>query len=123
MKKKSKHAKYKKKSEFRYHSIAVKNAKKKTQRHPTYIFLEKGNLYIYVTITHSSKIENYLLIKLRKNPNPKDSTDSYYVAEVKTDTKDTFSANQAKWKIDPIDDKDIRELFNLTKKDDSADRD
>ena len=28
------------------------------------------------------------------------------------DTKDTFSANKTKWKIDELDENDIRELFN-----------
>ena len=121
MKKKSKHARYKRKNEFRFHAIK-QVGHKKIKRHPTYIFLEKGNLFIYVIITHSSKVNNYIMIKLRKNPDPKDKSDSYYVAEIKADTKDTFSANKAKWTIDPNDEKEIREMFEKTKKDDSADQ-
>lgn len=111
MKSKSKKAMLKRKNEFRFHKIFNINGKK-LARHPAYIFLEKGNIYIYVSITHSKEIDNVVLIKLRKNPNPNDKKDAYYVAEIQMDTKDTFSANKTKWKIDELDENDIRELFN-----------
>ena len=95
------------------HNIELKNKKGKVfqLKHPVYVFLEKGNLYIYVTITHSKEVKNHLVIKLRKNPNPIDRRDAYYVTEIKADTKDTFSRKR-KWELDPLDDKEIRELFN-----------
>lgn len=113
MKKKSKHAPIKRKKEIRFHKIDTINMKgvKRDIFHPAYIFIEKGNVYIYVTITHSKEIEGHILIKLRKNPNPRDNNDAYYVAEIKTDTKDTFGKRR-NWKLDPLDDAEIRLLFN-----------
>ena len=124
MKKKSKKAKYKKIKEFRYHTVdIVKDGKKTKLRHPTYIFLEKGDLFIYVTITHSNDVNGYLVIELRKNPNPNQNTPSYYVADIREDTKDRFGRREDDWKIDLLDDDDIRKWFYSTKKDDSVDRD
>ena len=121
MKNKSKKAKFKKRSEFRYHNTVSINAKgkKKNIRHPAYIFLEKGNIFIYISLTHSKEIKNVLLIKLRRNPKPKDNRDAYRVVEIRKDTKDAFGKRLKKWVIDPLDEEDIRKEF--TKKDDSAD--
>ena len=57
MKRKTKKQTIKKKKEFRYHNIVTfnKRGKKIKIRHPTYVFLEKGNIYVYVSITHSSE--------------------------------------------------------------------
>ena len=123
MKKKSKHAHLKRKKEFRFHAIKVptKKGKQKTIEHPAYIFLEKGNVYIYVPITHSSSVNDFMVIKLRKNPDPNDNRDSYYIADIRMDTKDSFSAMKKKWELDSKDDEEIRSLFN--KKNDSADWD
>ena len=120
MKKKSKKAIIRKKKEFRYHKIPVKSKNGKTYEiyHPTYVFLEKGNIYIYVSITHSNHINDKIIIQLRQNPNPKDKRESYWVAKIKNDRKDTFGKREKNWKIDPQDDEDIR---NLKKKDDSVD--
>ena len=118
MKNKSKHAHLKRKKEFRFHKIEIisKKGKKNKMVHPAYVFLEKGNLYIYVTITHSSQIEGKLIVKLCKNPNPYDERDSYFVDEIKYDTKDTFGRKQNKWSIDDCDDARIRESFEKKKR-------
>ena len=86
-------------------------------RHPVYIIIEKGNVYVYVSLTHSNEIEGKIVIKLKKNPNPDDYRDSYYVLEIHEDTKDKFGSRLQGWVIDPSDDEKIRELY---KKDDSA---
>lgn len=113
MKRKSRKASLKRKHEFRYHNVESKNkrGRRVNIKHPAYIFLEKGNLYIYVIITHSNIVENYLVVRLRRNPNFKDKTLSYYVADVKEDTKDRFGKRHDDWEIDPLDDKDIRKLY------------
>ena len=113
-KKKSKNAVAKKKKEFRYHKVQVKskNGKIVKIRHPSYIFLEKGNIFIFVTITHSNKVENELLIKLRENPNPNDKRKSYWVARIKFDTKDRFGKRDKRWKMNKQDDEDIRAFNN-----------
>ena len=110
MKKKIKRNVTKKKKEFRFHKVSVidKRGKMISVRHPAYVFLEKGNVYIYVTITHSDRIKDVVLIELKKNPNPKDKRKSFWVATIKQDTKDTFGKRQKGWKLDPIDDEEIR---------------
>ena len=47
MKRKSKNAFVKKKKEFRYHKVEAitKSGNKKNIWHPSYVFLEKGNVY------------------------------------------------------------------------------
>ena len=121
MKRKSKHSYPKKKKEFRFKNIEVKNNDETTKiRHPAYIIVQKGNVYIYVTLTHSSSLEDKIVIELRKNPNPSDSKKSYYIAEIKEDLLDKFGKKLANWYADELDDKDIRQLY---KKDGSANQD
>lgn len=99
------------------HDVKIRNAIKKEIRikHPAYIFLEKDNLFIYVTLTHSNKVAGLLSIKLRKNPNPNDKLDSYWVAEIREDEKRSFTRIKTKWSIDELDDKDIRDFFEKQK--------
>ena len=113
MKKKSRHAQLKRAHEFRYHNVDARNkfGKRINIKHPAYVFLKKGNIFIYVTITHSSKVEDYVVIKLRKNPNPLDKKDAYYVAIVKEDIVDNFKKRERDWRMDPLDDADIRKLI------------
>ena len=122
MKKKNKHSTYRRKKEFRYSDIKTitKSGKAKIIKHPAYIFLENEDLFIYVTLTHSKNVKNYLVIKLRKNPNPNDEEESYYVAKIRKDFKNNFGTRILNWEVDVEDDKDIRRLFDETKKDDSA---
>ena len=122
MKSKSKNQIVRKRKEFRYHNVEIVNNNGTITRirHPSYVFLEKGNIYIYISITHSDNVENSIVIKLRKNPNPNDKRESYRIAEIKEDTKDRFSRNLKKWVMDIEDDKDIRKEYE--KKDDSVDR-
>lgn len=113
MKKKSKNAKPQKVKDFRFHNVEFINKKgsKTTLRHPTFVFLKKGNIYIYVSLTHSKSVPNVMLIKLRKNPNPKDKSDSYFVDKIKEDVRDKFGKRLANWRIDPLDDDLIREKY------------
>lgn len=68
MKRKSKKQIIKKKNEFRYHNVVIINefGKEIKIRHPSYVFLEKGNVYIYVSITHSENIENYIIYRIKR---------------------------------------------------------
>ena len=113
MKSKSKNQVVRKRKEFRYHNIEIVNDNGTTTkiRHPSYVFLEKGNIYIYISITHSDNVENSIVIKLRKNPNSHDKRDSYRIKEIKEDTKDRFSKRLKKWVMDLEDDQDIREEY------------
>ena len=118
MKKKSKNAFLRKRKEFRFHKIKTKTKSGKNIKliHPAYIFLRKGNIFIYVSITHSKTVNDYLVIELRENPNPKEKSKSYYIAEIKQDTIDNFGEIQKGWQIKSEDDQDIRELFNKKKR-------
>lgn len=112
MKPKSKKQKARRLKEFRFHKVEVLTTKKTNViRHPAYVFLEQGNIYIYVILTHSSNVNNSIVIKLKKNPNPKDERDSYFVDEIKKDTKDTFGRRMRKWKLDKDDDELIRNKY------------
>lgn len=108
MKKKS--TQLKKRNEFRFKAVNVKTpiGRIKKIKHPAYVFYEKGNLYIYVTITHSSAVNDYLVIKLQKNPNPNDNKDAYVVLDVRTDIKSSFGARHKDWKISSFDEQMIR---------------
>ena len=118
MKKKRKHAITKRKKEFRFHKTEVltKHGKIYYKVHPAYVFLEKGNNYIYVSITHSPYVKNRIVIKLRKNPNPIDSRDSYRVVEIREDKKDRFGRKQSGWRMNDEDDLDIRIEYDNSKK-------
>ena len=113
MKSKSKHSSLKRKHEFRYYNRLSINKRGKIMRyrHPAYIFLEKGNIFVFVTITHSNHVSDHIAIKLRKNPNPSDSRDAFYVSEIREDTKDRFRKRLNNWKIDQLDDADIQNLY------------
>ncbi len=118
MKRKSKHANSRRIKEFRYHIVMVTTKSKKVKkiRHPAYAFLEKGNLFIYVNITHSKQVDNIELIELRKNPRPKDKKKSYRSKVFRQDTKDTFGERERGWHIDPQDDEDIRREYRESQK-------
>lgn len=107
----------KRKSEFRFHSVIAKTSKgeKRIKDHPTYVFFENGDIYIYVELTHSETIPGKILIKLRKNPNPKDLRDSYYIEEICEDKASKFGRKKNNWVIDEKDDEAIRELVKNKK--------
>ena len=113
MKRKAKKAIAKKRKMFRYRSIKVidKSGRHLNIRHPAYIIIERGNIYVHVIITHSATLNNKKLIELRKNPNPLDSRKSYRQNELFEATIDKFSKRLNGWKMDPLDDKDIRTLI------------
>ena len=109
MKKKSRKANLKNRKEFRFKKIRVKEHL--SIRHPAYVIIEKGNIYVYVTITHSNQVKGKVVIKLQKNPNPKDNRDVYFVTEIEQDTKDKFGRRLTGWKMNPEDDEKIRKLY------------
>jgi len=112
MKSKSKHATQERKKDFRYTNVEFKiNNSIIKIRHPAYVIIKKGNIYLYVIITHSSEIDGKLVIKLKNNPNPNDIKDSYYIAEIKIDKKDKFGKRIKGWKMNPLDDLEIRKLL------------
>ena len=111
MKPKDKHAISRKRKEIRFKKVIINKDKKMLKiRHPSYIIVERGNIYVYVSITHSKNVDGKIIVKLRRNPNPSDKRDAYYVAEIREDTKDQFGRRLLDWDIDENDDKDIREL-------------
>lgn len=113
MKSKSKKQQLRRKKEFRFHNIEIINQKGITvnSKHPTYVFLQKGNLYIAFPITHSDKIGDLKIVELSTNPNPMDSRKSYIVIEVIEDTKDRFGKKKKNWSISPEDDAILRNEY------------
>ena len=122
MKKKSKNARLKRKNEFRFHKVEKKTKRGRIRKimHPSYIFLEKGNVYIYVTITHSKEVEGYVLTKLIQNPDPSDNQDAYVVLDVRQDIKSSFGARRIGWFIVKDDENLIRKLFDDQKEKDGS---
>ena len=118
MKKKSKKARLKRKNEFRFHKVEVTTKKGRIRKisHPAYVFLEKGNIYIYVSTTHSKGVEGYMLIKMKKNPNPHDTRDTYIVLDVREDIKSAFGSKEEDWEIDKDDESVVRSLYVSKKK-------
>ena len=109
MKRKNKRNNYKRKKEFRFKGILIEN--NKYIRHPCYIFLEKGNFYIYVNITHSKIVISKETIKLKANPNPLDKRDAFLVLDVSKDRKNKFGSRLKGWTITPEEDDFIRKLY------------
>lgn len=118
MQKNHKRSNLRRRKEIRTHDVFVRTKKGRiiNIEHPVYVFLEKGSLLIYVTITHSDKVKDRLVVKLRQNPNPKDKRNSYYVAEVKEDVKHSFGHRKHGWIIHPDDDLEIRKLYSNKKR-------
>lgn len=104
----------KKRKEIRFHGVKIYNKKgiKINISHPAYIFLQKDNLLIYVSITHSNHVEDYFVVQLTKNPNPFDDQDSFWVADVRQDTKENFGKLKNDWEIDKADDEAIRNFYD-----------
>ena len=84
--------------------------------HPAYVFLQKDNIFIYVTLTHSNNVPGYTVIKLTKNPNPKDKTDSYFVTDFRESNISAFSNRKKDWQLDEKDDELIRSIYKSNKK-------
>lgn len=105
------------KREIRFHPTETKTRKGKKiiSDHPTFIFLQNGDIFIYVQITHSKNIRGKILIKMRKNPNPKDIRDSYYIEEILEDKLVNFGKKHADWIVDEQDESDIRKLYDKKK--------
>ena len=110
--------KIRRRKEIRSHDVVLKNnvGKVISIKHPAYIFLQKYDEYIYVTITHAKSVKNYTVIKLRKNPNPNDNRDSYYVTEIRSDNINKFGKRKSEWSLDKEDDLDIRRLYKNKKR-------
>ena len=122
MKPTMKNQKIRRKHEIRYHKIKTINkvGNVKYIEHPCFVFLEIDGMYNFVSLTHSEFIEGVIVIKLRKNPNPEDNRDSFYVAEIKVAKKEEFQKIIKHWKLNSEDEMDIRKLYDETKKDDPA---
>lgn len=114
MKKHSK-SQSKRKNEFRYHNIVIRSKKgrKKSIRHPAYIWKQRGNIYDYHSITHSSAVDGINLQKLTRNPNPVDKRDAYFDIDSKSDIKSSFGRKKRRWKLS---DEDRIEIHQRHKK-------
>ncbi|MBQ7906814.1 MAG: hypothetical protein IJ309_02440 [Clostridia bacterium] len=97
----------KKKNEFRRKNM------KDGKGHPSYIFAQQGNEYIFLGITHSKITNGVKNIKLEKNPNPKDKRDSYVRPKVEKYNKSSFGKKLKGWHFS---DKDKQTVEYITKK-------
>ena len=96
--------KYIKKNEFR------KNNSKEYTGHPTYIYAQVGNEFIFVGITHAKITDGIKNIQLERNPNPKDKRPSYMRPFADKKHKSSFGKKLKGWKLTENDKKKALKL-------------
>ena len=94
----------KKKNEFRRKNM------KDGKGHPTYIFAQQGDDYIFLGITHSNVTNGVRNIKLKKNPNPKENRDSYVRPKAEKHNKASFGKKLQGWRFSDGDKETVRKL-------------
>ncbi len=83
--------------------MAKKNERKNEFRknrvtgHPTYIYAKSGDDYKYIGITHAKVTDGTKNIPLAKNPNPKDSRQSYVRPTADKKNRSTFGKKLNGW--------------------------
>ena len=97
-------------SEFRY------NRKRK---HYSYLFKDIGLRRKNIVLTskpfrkeHKKAKKN---IKLYKNPNPNNNSDSYFVPKIYIDSIDSFDSRKLKWFFHPNDKRKIKRIIKKAK--------
>ena len=95
----------KKKNEFRRKNM------KDGKGHPTYIFAQQGNDYIFLGITHANVTNGVKNIKLEKNPNPKDKRDSYIRLSVEKHNKSSFGKKLDGWRFSNADKEKVKRII------------
>ena len=91
-----------KRNEFR------KNNTKKYKGHPTYIYAQIGDEFLFVGITHSEITNGVKNIKLDKNPNPKDKKNAYFRPFTDKMGKSSFGKKLKGWTISENDKNKIK---------------
>lgn len=101
--------KYKPRNEFRYNNSPSGGG------HPNYVFGEKGKNYKSLGLTHNPD-KKYSHIKLSKNPNEADKTDSHVEVKAKTANKRYYSEPLSGYAFTKSDMSIIRQLIKRYKK-------
>jgi hypothetical protein len=73
------------------------HGKKANSGHPAYIYAKDGDSFKYIGITHADITDNVKNIKLEKNPNPMDMSDSYIRPKHETDKTVKFGSRYPHW--------------------------
>lgn len=99
-----------KKNEFR------KNNSKEGQGHPTHIYAQKGDKYVFIGITHAEITEGVKNIPLEKNPEPGKTEQSYIRPNPAEAHKSSFGAKLKGWFFSNNDKKKVEEIKKKVKK-------
>ena len=99
-----------KKNEFR------KNNSKEGQGHPTHIYAQKGDKYIFIEITHAEITEGVKNIPLEKNPEPGNKSQAYIRPHSNEAHKSSFGAKLKGWFFSDNDKKKVERIKKKVKK-------
>ena len=92
------------------------NHSKESAGHPSYVIRKVGNSFDFIGLTHSPVTDNKKNIKLRKNPNPRDSRVSYIRPFFRRNPIKRFSKRKIRgWRLAKRDKKRIRKVSRISK--------
>ena len=85
--------------------------------HPSYIYAQSKDEYKYIGITHANNTHGLDNIKLKSNPNPKDSRPSYARPFATHDKQNNFKQKKLKvYRVHKADKKTFRRIKKNYKK-------
>lgn len=102
--------------------VVIKNNKIKIKynfrtKHNSAIMYEANNIIEHFPLTHKSKTGRNSNLKLLKNPNPNDSTDSYVVKKIRKHKSKDFSKDEKhNWEFAREDEDRLKKLYENKKK-------
>lgn len=97
-----------KRNEFRKH---------KDEPHPKYVFERKGEIYVYLSMTHKppkDTVKDY--IPLEHSANPKDKRKAYINTKSESDNMGNFGARKKGWFFTDKDSKTVKGIIKQNKK-------
>jgi len=80
----------------------------KSTGHPAVIYEIRGKQYKFLSLTHAAETGGIRNIKLNHNPNPNDSTNTYFRPNPQMIHKDNFGKRYANWSISPSDERKMK---------------
>jgi len=80
----------------------------KSTGHPAVIYEIRGKQYKFLSLTHASETNGIRNVKFTHNPNPKDSTTTYFRPIPQMCHKDNFGKRYATWSISPSDERKMK---------------
>ena len=76
--------------------------------HTAIVYFKKGHKYLYISLTHSKRVNGVSTLPLDKNPNPLDGSVAYFIPTPLTEHKREFRIKLEDWKISKSDLKKLK---------------